>query len=90
MVSASPSRLSACTAAATSFLAQGLLHWQHIYIPILPPAMMKYLAAPMPYLIGLLANFAGNIHKVSGLGEVVVVRFVFGFFWFLNPMDTPN
>ena len=73
LVSQSTSRLSACTSAATSMLVQGLLHWQHIYIPILPPSMMNYLAAPMPYLIGVTANHASKIEKVQGLGEVLVV-----------------
>jgi hypothetical protein len=74
LVSQSPSRLSACATAATSILAQGLLHWQHIYIPILPPSMMNYLAAPMPYLIGVLGNHhAADIAKIHGLGEVLVV-----------------
>lgn len=75
LVSQSPSRLSACATAATSMLAQGLLHWQHIYIPILPPSMMNYLAAPMPYLVGILLgnHNAGDIAKIHGLGEVLVV-----------------
>jgi hypothetical protein len=73
LVSQSTSRLSACASAATSILAQGLLQWQHIYIPILPPSMMNYLAAPMPYLMGVTANHAPNIERVSGLGEVLVV-----------------
>ncbi|KAK3267661.1 hypothetical protein CYMTET_23797, partial [Cymbomonas tetramitiformis] len=29
------------------------LTWQHIFIPILPHALMDYLTAPMPFLIGL-------------------------------------
>ena len=73
LVSRSTSRLSACASAATSILAQGLLHWQHIYIPILPPTMLNYLAAPMPYLIGVTANHAHSIAHVQGLGEVLVV-----------------
>lgn len=73
LVSQSASRLSACASGATSILAQGLLHWQHIYIPILPPSMMNYLAAPMPYLMGVTANHAAGIERVSGLGEVLVV-----------------
>jgi hypothetical protein len=73
LVSQSTSRLSACAAAAMSILEQGLLHWQHIYIPIMPPSMLNYLAAPMPYLVGLTANHAHNIEKIPGLGEVLVV-----------------
>lgn len=73
LVSQSTSRLSACAFASTSILAQGLLHWQHIFIPILPPSMMNYLAAPMPYLMGITSNHARNIEHISGLGEVLVV-----------------
>ena len=73
LVSQSTARLSACASAATSILAQGLLHWQHIYIPILPPSMLNYLAAPMPYLMGVTANHAPNIEHIQGLGEVLVI-----------------
>lgn len=73
LVSQSTSRLSACASAATSILAQGLLHWQHIYLPILPPSMLNYLAAPMPYLIGVTADHQHKIEHVQGLGEVLVV-----------------
>lgn len=73
LVSHSSSRLSACASAAISILTQGLLYWQHIYIPILPPSMLNYLAAPMPYLIGVLGNHASDIRNIHGLGEVLVV-----------------
>jgi len=74
LVSRYPSRLSACGRAAMAILAQGLLHWQHVYIPIAPTGMIAYLATPVPYLIGVLSNQASLIPKVLGLGEVVVVN----------------
>jgi len=73
LVSSSTSRLSSCANAATSILSQGLLHWQHIYVPILPPSMLHFLAAPMPYLIGITQNHAHLIENTQGLGEVLVV-----------------
>jgi len=74
LTSAYPSRLSTCANAATVILAQGLLYWAHIYIPVLPPGMINYLAAPMPYLVGLVSSHAHLIKAVQGLGEVLVVH----------------
>jgi hypothetical protein len=56
LISSSPTRLAACSHGAVSALAVGLLHWQHLYIPVLPPHLWQYLAAPYPYLIGILSN----------------------------------
>lgn len=50
LVSASMRTLSRCV-----FAAQGALWpfaWQHVCIPILPAAILDYLQAPMPFLIG--------------------------------------
>lgn len=52
--SASATRLSACSHAAMSLLQCGNLSWQHLYIPVLPPHLWDYLAAPYPYVIGIL------------------------------------
>ena len=30
--------------------------WQHIFIPLLPRALLSYICAPMPFLIGVHAN----------------------------------
>merc|ERR1719230_2315732 len=29
------------------------MHWQHIFIPVLPESLVDYISAPMPYLIGV-------------------------------------
>jgi hypothetical protein len=29
------------------------MHWQHIFIPVLPNHLIDYLSAPMPFLIGV-------------------------------------
>lgn len=44
-------KLSACVQAANAILYP--MNWQHIFIPVLPQALIDYLSAPMPYLIGL-------------------------------------
>ena len=72
LTSRSPARLTGCARGALSMLAQGVLAWQHIYVPVIPPGMMTYLAAPMPYLVGVLASHAPAISRVQGLGEVLV------------------
>jgi len=74
LVSQSPSRLSACANATVSILAQGAVHWPHLYIPVLPPGMKPYLAAPVPYLVGLIACHAKSLESVQGgIGQAVVV-----------------
>lgn len=45
------SRLSACVQSANAIIYP--MNWQHIFIPVLPLALMDYLLAPMPYLIGV-------------------------------------
>jgi DENN domain-containing protein 1 len=45
------SRLSACVQAANAVLYP--MNWQHIFIPVLPMALIDYLLAPMPFLIGV-------------------------------------
>ena len=45
------SRLSACVQAANAIIYP--MHWQHIYIPVLPKHLIDYLLAPMPFLIGV-------------------------------------
>ena len=74
LISTSPTRLAACSHAAISMLAQGLLHWQHLYIPVLPPHLWQYLAAPYPYLIGILAAVAPRLDRTDGLGEVFCIH----------------
>lgn len=74
LVSSSPTRLSVCSHAALSMLAQGLLHWQHLYIPVLPPHLWQYLAAPYPYLIGILTHTVPRLDRTDGLGEVLIIH----------------
>ncbi|XP_068130218.1 DENN domain-containing protein 1B-like isoform X2 [Hyperolius riggenbachi] len=45
------STLTACVHASAALLYP--MYWQHIYIPTLPPHLLDYCCAPMPYLIGV-------------------------------------
>jgi hypothetical protein len=75
LVSASPTRLAQCARSALSILAQGLLNWQHLYIPVLPPHLFQYLAAPVPYLIGMQSSMMTKLEQMQteGLGEMVII-----------------
>ncbi|XP_072005854.1 DENN domain-containing protein 1C isoform X2 [Engystomops pustulosus] len=45
------STLTACVHASAGLLYP--MYWQHIYIPTLPPHLLDYCSAPMPFLIGV-------------------------------------
>ncbi|XP_060150180.1 DENN domain-containing protein 1B isoform X4 [Globicephala melas] len=45
------STLTACLHGSVALLYP--MYWQHIYIPALPPHLLDYCCAPMPYLIGI-------------------------------------
>ena len=76
LVSANPTRLAQCARSALSILAQGLLNWQHLYIPVLPPHLFQYLGAPVPYLIGILKSHIPKLNQMNsdGLGEMVIIN----------------
>jgi hypothetical protein len=44
LISKSAARLSSCVRAASSALAQGLLAWKHVIIPVVPLRMLKFLS----------------------------------------------
>ncbi|XP_012257258.2 DENN domain-containing protein 1B isoform X2 [Athalia rosae] len=64
------SRLSACVQACNALIYPMI--WQHIYIPVLPLALMDYLLAPMPFLIGVPTPILQKVRQ-SDLGEVVIL-----------------
>lgn len=77
LISNSPTRLAQCARSALSILAQGLLNWQHLYIPVLPPHLFQYIAAPVPYLIGILTSLAPRLDQppaAETLGELVIIN----------------
>lgn len=73
LISNSPTRLTACARSALSMLAQGQLHWQHLFIPVLPPHLFQYLQAPMPYLVGMLASNMNKLDSMPELGEMLLI-----------------
>ncbi|GFT23150.1 DENN domain-containing protein 1A [Nephila pilipes] len=62
------SRLSACVQAANALIYP--MHWQHIFIPVLPKHLTEYLSAPMPFLIGIPANTLSRM-KIAEMGDIV-------------------
>jgi hypothetical protein len=74
LVSNSPARLTACARSALSMLAQGQLHWQHLFIPVLPPHLFQYLQAPMPYLVGMLGSNMAKLDNMRDLGEMLLIN----------------
>ena len=74
LISKSITRLSCVVRAASSVLAQGLLSWKHVLIPVLPPHMMNLLAVKAPYLVGVLKQYAPRLSKINGLTDVLCVN----------------
>lgn len=74
LISKSITRLSMCVRAASSILAQGLLLWKHILIPIVPPHMLRFLSVKAPYLVGILYPSASMLGKIEGLTDVLCVN----------------
>lgn len=72
MTSKKLSRLTACIHASEALLYP--MHWQHLYIPILPSHLIDYISAPMPYLIGVHKNLLEKlkINRVDVADAVVV------------------
>lgn len=61
-------RLSACVQSANDVIYPMI--WQHIFIPVLPMALIDYLLAPMPFLIGV----PDEVLKVSDLLDLISAR----------------
>lgn len=71
--SASPTRLTNCSHAAISILSSaGGLSWQHVYIPVLSPHIHTMLAAPYPYIIGILHE--SLLNQTDAVGEILYVQ----------------
>lgn len=64
-------RLTSCLPGAVLLLYP--MNWQHLYIPVLPPHLLDYCSAPMPYLIGLHSSVMTKI-RISELGDAVIVN----------------
>ncbi|XP_028918481.1 DENN domain-containing protein 1B isoform X1 [Ornithorhynchus anatinus] len=65
------STLTACLHGSVALLYP--MYWQHIYIPVLPPHVLDYCCAPMPYLIGVHLSLMERV-KNKSLEDVVVLN----------------
>ncbi|XP_066883580.1 DENN domain-containing protein 1B isoform X6 [Kogia breviceps] len=65
------STLTACVHGSAALLYP--MYWQHIYIPVLPPHLLDYCCAPMPYLIGIHSSLIERV-KNKSLEDVVMLN----------------
>ncbi|CAL9682550.1 unnamed protein product [Knipowitschia caucasica] len=65
------STLTACVHGSAAMLYP--MHWQHVYIPVLPQHLLDYCCAPMPYLIGVHSSLMEKV-RVMSLDDVVVLN----------------
>uniref|UniRef100_A0A8C6R5U1 DENN domain containing 1C n=1 Tax=Nannospalax galili TaxID=1026970 RepID=A0A8C6R5U1_NANGA len=65
------STLTSCVHASCALLYP--MRWEHVLIPTLPPHLLDYCCAPMPYLIGVHASLTERVHE-KGLEDVVVLN----------------
>ncbi|NWI89944.1 DEN1B protein, partial [Pitta sordida] len=65
------STLTACVHASAALLYP--MYWQHIYIPVLPPHLLDYCCAPMPYVIGVHLSLIEKV-KNRSLEDVVLLN----------------
>ncbi|XP_068445618.1 DENN domain-containing protein 1B isoform X1 [Clinocottus analis] len=65
------STLTACVHGAAALLFP--MYWQHIFIPVLPPHLLDYCCAPMPYFVGVHLSLLERVRSRS-LEDVVIVN----------------
>ncbi|KAM6430949.1 DENN domain-containing protein 1A isoform 3-T3 [Liasis olivaceus] len=65
------STLTACVHGSAALLYP--MFWQHVYIPVLPPHLLDYCSAPMPYLIGVHLSLIEKVRNIS-LEDVVILN----------------
>nr|XP_032829043.1 LOW QUALITY PROTEIN: DENN domain-containing protein 1B-like [Petromyzon marinus] len=66
-------KLSTLTACVHGCRAALPTYWQHVFIPVLPPHLLDYCGAPMPYLIGVHSTLMESV-RALGLEEAVVLN----------------
>uniref|UniRef100_I3NAU0 DENN domain containing 1A n=1 Tax=Ictidomys tridecemlineatus TaxID=43179 RepID=I3NAU0_ICTTR len=66
-----PENLTACIHGAAAMLYP--MYWQHVYIPVLPPHLLDYCCAPMPYLIGIHLSLMEKVRNMA-LDDVVILN----------------
>ncbi|XP_061417588.1 DENN domain-containing protein 1A-like isoform X5 [Lethenteron reissneri] len=47
------------------------MSWQHVYIPLLPPHLLEYCSAPMPFLIGVHSSLMDRVRTMP-LDDAIV------------------
>jgi len=47
------------------------MQWQHIYVPVLPPKLLDYCCAPMPFLLGVHSSMMDTVRRMP-LDDVVI------------------
>ncbi|XP_047425839.1 DENN domain-containing protein 1A isoform X2 [Mugil cephalus] len=65
------STLTACVHGSAAMLYP--MHWQHVYIPVLPQHLLDYCCAPMPFLIGVHSSLMEKVRGMA-LDDVVVLN----------------
>ncbi|KAF3844090.1 hypothetical protein F7725_016138 [Dissostichus mawsoni] len=65
------STLTSCVHALSAVLYP--MYWQHIFIPVLPPHLLDYCCAPMPYLIGVHASLSEGEESWLGRSGILNV-----------------
>uniref|UniRef100_A0A3Q2NT63 DENN domain containing 1B n=1 Tax=Fundulus heteroclitus TaxID=8078 RepID=A0A3Q2NT63_FUNHE len=65
------STLTACVHGAAALLFP--MYWQHIFIPVLPPHLLDYCCAPMPYFVGVHSSLLERVRSRS-LEDVVILN----------------
>ncbi|XP_078082642.1 DENN domain-containing protein 1A isoform X2 [Mustelus asterias] len=65
------STLTACIHGSAAMLYP--MFWQHVYIPVLPPHLLDYCCAPMPYLIGVHSSLMEKVRNLA-LEDVVILN----------------
>ncbi|XP_053514339.1 DENN domain-containing protein 1C isoform X3 [Artibeus jamaicensis] len=64
------STLTSCVHASCALLYP--MRWEHVLIPTLPPHLLDYCCAPMPYLIGVHSSLTERVLE-KGLEDVVMI-----------------
>jgi hypothetical protein len=64
-------KLSECVHAAVGLL--GPLEWTHMLVPLLPRHLLPYCSMPMPFLVGLHADYLQDLLDLPGLTDEIIL-----------------
>jgi hypothetical protein len=64
------SQVTSCCFALTMLLYP--LKWQHIFIPVLPMKLIDYVAAPMPFIVGIHSSMLKKVNSMPTESLVIV------------------